>query len=170
MSTVDRSRTVLVSCVRLSKEFEASGPRRYPYSSESPRPTGLKADGPKTTLSHWLSVLADLGVDLIDCSSGGNSPDAVIPVAPGYQVQFAQKIRHETAMRTAAVGMITEPQQADDIISSGSADIVLLAREFLRNPYWPVTAARPWMARFNHPCSTAGPSPDNVGNRIISPG
>jgi 2,4-dienoyl-CoA reductase-like NADH-dependent reductase (Old Yellow Enzyme family) len=86
-------------------------------------------------------VLADLGVDLIDCSSGGNSPDAVIPVAPGYQVQFAQKIRHETAMRTAAVGMITEPQQADDIISSGSADIVLLAREFLRNPYWPVTAA-----------------------------
>ena len=86
-------------------------------------------------------VLTDLGVDLIDCSSGGNSPDAVISVGPGYQVQFARQIREEAAIRTAAVGMITEPKQANDIIESGSADIVLLAREFLRNPYWPVTAA-----------------------------
>ena len=86
-------------------------------------------------------VLTDLGVDLIDCSSGGNSPDAVIPVGPDYQVPFARHIRKEAAIRTAAVGMIIEPQQANDIIESGSADIVLLAREFLRNPYWPVTAA-----------------------------
>jgi 2,4-dienoyl-CoA reductase-like NADH-dependent reductase (Old Yellow Enzyme family) len=86
-------------------------------------------------------VLADLGVDLIDCSSGGNSPDAVIPVGPGYQVQFARKIRKEAAIRTAAVGMITDPEQANEIVESGSADIALLAREFLRNPYWPVTAA-----------------------------
>jgi 2,4-dienoyl-CoA reductase-like NADH-dependent reductase (Old Yellow Enzyme family) len=85
--------------------------------------------------------LTEMGVDLIDCSSGGNSPDAVIPVAPGYQVQFAYRIRHETTMRTAAVGLITDPEQADEIISSECADIVLLAREFLRNPYWPVTAA-----------------------------
>jgi len=86
-------------------------------------------------------LLADLGVDLIDCSSGGNSPNAVIPVGPGYQVEFAHRIRHETTMRTAAVGLITEPEQADRIIASECADIVLLAREFLRNPYWPVTAA-----------------------------
>ncbi len=86
-------------------------------------------------------VLTELGVDLIDCSSGGNSPNAVIPVGPGYQVRFAQKIRNEAAMHTAAVGLIDEPQQANDIIESGAADIVLLAREFLRNPYWPVIAA-----------------------------
>ena len=86
--------------------------------------------------------LKELGVDLIDCSSGGNSPAAVIPVAPGYQAPFAERIRRETGIRTAAVGMITEPKQAEDLVRSGVADIVLLAREFLRSPHWPVTAAQ----------------------------
>jgi 2,4-dienoyl-CoA reductase-like NADH-dependent reductase (Old Yellow Enzyme family) len=87
-------------------------------------------------------MLSPLGVDLIDCSSGGNSPVAKIPVGPGYQVPFAQEIRAHAGIRTAAVGMITDPQQAEQIVSSGAADIVLLAREFLRNPYWPVKAAQ----------------------------
>jgi 2,4-dienoyl-CoA reductase-like NADH-dependent reductase (Old Yellow Enzyme family) len=82
------------------------------------------------------------GVDLIDCSSGGIVPDARIPVAPGYQVPFAEKIRREASIATAAVGFITEPKQADDIVRNGQADVVLLAREFLRDPYWPAHAAK----------------------------
>ena len=82
------------------------------------------------------------GVDLVDCSSGGMTPDAKIPVGPGYQVQFAERVRREAGVLTAAVGMIREPHQADKIIAGGQADIVLLAREFLRDPYWPYHAAR----------------------------
>lgn len=82
------------------------------------------------------------GVDLMDCSSGGVVPDAKITVVPGYQVPFAEKIRHEADILTAAVGFITEPEQADDIIRHGQADVVLLARQFLRDPYWPAHAAR----------------------------
>ena len=86
--------------------------------------------------------LKPLGVDLIDCSSGGLVPDAKIPVGPGFQVPFAERIRCETGIATAAVGLITEPEQADEIIRSGKADAVLLARGFLRDPYWPLHAAR----------------------------
>jgi len=84
--------------------------------------------------------LADLGVDLIDCSSGGMIPRANIPVAKGYQVPFAQRIRNEAKIKTAAVGLITEPAQANEIITAGDADLVLLAREFLREPYWALKA------------------------------
>jgi 2,4-dienoyl-CoA reductase-like NADH-dependent reductase (Old Yellow Enzyme family) len=83
-----------------------------------------------------------LGVDLIDCSSGGVAPQARIPVAPGYQVGFAERIRREAEVLTGAVGMISEPTQADAIIRSGQADVVFLARQFLRDPYWPLIAAR----------------------------
>lgn len=82
------------------------------------------------------------GVDLIDCSSGGSVPNAKIAIGPGYQVPFAERIRRDAGMATAAVGFITEPKQADDIIRNGQADIVLLARELLRDPYWPAHAAR----------------------------
>lgn len=81
------------------------------------------------------------GVDLIDCSSGGAVPHAKIPVAAGYQVPFAEKIRHAANIATAAVGLITDPKQADEIIRNGQADVTLLAREFLRDPYWPAHAA-----------------------------
>ena len=83
----------------------------------------------------------ELGVDLIDCSSGGAVPDAKIPVAPGFQVPFAERIRSEAGVATGAVGMITEPAQADAIVREGRADIVLMAREFLRRPQWPLHAA-----------------------------
>jgi len=85
--------------------------------------------------------LKPLGVDLIDASSGGISPDAKIEVGPGYQVPFAHKIRKEARIATGAVGMITQAQQAQEIIESGKADLVILARELLRQPYWPLLAA-----------------------------
>ncbi len=85
-------------------------------------------------------LLRDADVDLVDVSSGGNAL-ADIPVGPGYQVPFARRIRAETGIATGAVGMITEPKQAEDIVADGSADVVLLARELLRNPHWPLRAA-----------------------------
>ncbi|WP_449063140.1 NADH:flavin oxidoreductase/NADH oxidase [Planomonospora algeriensis] len=82
------------------------------------------------------------GVDLLDTSTGGNAPGARIPTGPGYQVPFAARVRAETDLPVAAVGEITEPRQAEEIIASGQADAVLLGRELLRNPYWPNLAAR----------------------------
>jgi 2,4-dienoyl-CoA reductase-like NADH-dependent reductase (Old Yellow Enzyme family) len=82
------------------------------------------------------------GVDLVDCSSGGQVASARVPVGPGYQVPFAEAIRRQAAIATGAVGMITEPKQAEQIIAGGRADLVLLARELLRDPYWPLHAAR----------------------------
>ena len=82
------------------------------------------------------------GVDLIDCSSGGAAPQAAIPIGPGYQTPFAARIRREAQIATAAVGLITSPAQADQIIRTGEADCVLLAREILRDPYWPLHAAQ----------------------------
>ena len=86
--------------------------------------------------------LKDIGADLIDCSSGGAVPDAKVQLGPAYQTPFAERIRRETGIRTGAVGLITEARQADEIIRAGRADLVLLAREFLRDPYFPLHAAR----------------------------
>jgi 2,4-dienoyl-CoA reductase-like NADH-dependent reductase (Old Yellow Enzyme family) len=86
-------------------------------------------------------LLKQEGVDLVDVSTGGNHPAQQIPVGPGYQVHHAETIRREAGIPTAAVGMITEPAQADQIVRTGQADLVLLARELLRNPYWPLHAA-----------------------------
>lgn len=86
-------------------------------------------------------LVGSLGVDLVDCSSGGAVPDAVIPVAPGFQVPFAERIRSEAGLATGAVGMITEAAQAEEIIRKGRADVVLMAREFLRRPQWVLHAA-----------------------------
>jgi len=89
--------------------------------------------------ARWLK---EEGIDLIDCSSGGLVPGAKIPIAPGYQVPFAAAIRKETGVATGAVGLITGPDQAEQIVSGGEADLVFLARSMLRNPYWPIHAAR----------------------------
>jgi 2,4-dienoyl-CoA reductase-like NADH-dependent reductase (Old Yellow Enzyme family) len=82
------------------------------------------------------------GVDLIDCSSGGNVAGVSIPIAPGYQVPFAAAIRKQTGIKTGAVGLISDPNQAEQIIAEGEADAVLLGRELLRDPYWPLHAAK----------------------------
>jgi NADH:flavin oxidoreductases, Old Yellow Enzyme family len=86
-------------------------------------------------------LLKTHGIDLVDVSSGGNIPSAKILVGPGYQVPFAARIRNEAGVATAAVGMITDAKQANEIVTNGEADMVLLAREMLRDPYWAVHAA-----------------------------
>jgi 2,4-dienoyl-CoA reductase-like NADH-dependent reductase (Old Yellow Enzyme family) len=86
--------------------------------------------------------LKDLGVDLIDCSSGFAVPDEPVPFGPGFQVPFAARVRAEAGIASGAVGFITEPAQAEQIVATGQADVVLLAREMLRDPYWPFHAAR----------------------------
>ncbi|WP_082310894.1 NADH:flavin oxidoreductase/NADH oxidase [Nonomuraea sp. SBT364] len=91
------------------------------------------------------------GIDLLDTSSGGNAPRARVVAAPGYQVPFAARVRAETGMPVAAVGKITDPAQAEDILTSGRADAVLLGRELLRDPYWPRRAARELGARPSWP-------------------
>ncbi len=85
--------------------------------------------------------LRELGVDLVDCSSGGLSATAKVPAGPGYQAGFAERIRREAGIATGAVGMITSPEQADHVVRSGQADLVLLARQMLRDPYFPLRAS-----------------------------
>jgi 2,4-dienoyl-CoA reductase-like NADH-dependent reductase (Old Yellow Enzyme family) len=87
-------------------------------------------------------LLKERGVDMVDASSGGVALGAKIPVGPGYQTEFAARIRAESGLATGAVGLITAPAQADHIIRTGQADLVLLAREMLRDPYWPLHAAK----------------------------
>jgi 2,4-dienoyl-CoA reductase-like NADH-dependent reductase (Old Yellow Enzyme family) len=87
------------------------------------------------------ALLKGLGVDVIDCSSGGLVPGVKIPVAPGYQVPFAERVR-AAGILTAAVGMITGAGQAEAILAAGQADLIVMAREFLRDPYFPLHAAR----------------------------
>jgi len=86
--------------------------------------------------------LASEGVDLIDCSSGGLVPGVKVPVGPGYQTPFAERIRREAAIATGAVGMIREAFQAEHVLRTQQADVVVLARQLLRDPYWPLAAAR----------------------------
>ncbi len=87
-------------------------------------------------------VLKGLGIDLVDVSSAGLVPTATPPAGPGFQTEFATRVRREAGVASAAVGLITSPAQADHIIRSGQADMVLLGREILRNPYWPLAAAQ----------------------------
>lgn len=102
-------------------------------------------------LCRWLK---ETGVDLIDCSSGGLTPDARIPAGPGFQTPFAAAIRQEAGIAVGAVGLITAPEQAEQIVATGLADAVFLARELLRDPYWPLHAARklgvevPWPLQY----------------------
>lgn len=99
-------------------------------------------------------ILKNKGVNLVDCSSGGNIPNAKITVGPGYQVHFAEAIKKETGMLTGAVGIITTPEQAEEIVASGKADVVIMARQLLRDPYFPLHAAKtlgvdlPWPLQY----------------------
>ncbi len=96
-------------------------------------------------------ILKGMGVDLVDCSSGGNVSHAKVPVGAGYQVPISEAVRHKANIATASVGMITSPQHADEIIRNGRADLVLLGREFLRDAYWPLHAAKNLGVDFNPP-------------------
>lgn len=123
-------------------EIRALWPERLPLSVRLSC-TDWRDDGWSVEESVELARrLRDSGVDLVDCSSGFNTPDqARYPIGPGWQVGFARRIRHEAGIATAAVGAITAPVQADMILSQGDADLVLLARELLRDPFWPRRAA-----------------------------
>ena len=110
--------------------------------------------------------LKELGVDLIDCSSGGNVAHAKIPVGPGYQTQFAEQIRREAAILTGAVGMITSPVQAEHVIVTGQADAVVIAREFLRDPYWPLRAARELGQAISWPVQYLRAAPEGSQARV----
>ncbi len=107
-----------------------------------------------------------LGVDLIDCSSGGNVARAKIPVGPGYQTQFAEQIRREAAILTGTVGMITSPVQAEHILATGQADVVIMAREMLRDPYWPLRAARELGQSIAWPVQYLRAAPDGAQARV----
>jgi len=108
-------------------------------------------------------TLKALGVDLVDTSSGGLSPQQKITLGPGYQVPFAARLRAEAGLPTGAVGLITEPQQAEQILAEGAADLILLGRELLRNPRWPLHAAQvlgaevPWPASYARAAKGAVP-------------
>ncbi len=109
--------------------------------------------------------LKRLGVDLIDCSSGGNVATAKIPVGPAYQTPFAERIRRATGILTGAVGMITSPTQAEKIVAGGQADAVLMAREFLRDPYWPLHAAQELGQAISWPVQYLRAAPEGVEPR-----
>jgi 2,4-dienoyl-CoA reductase-like NADH-dependent reductase (Old Yellow Enzyme family) len=115
--------------------------------------------------------LRPLGVDLVDCSSGAIEPGENIPTGPGYQTAFAERIRREAGILTGAVGMITDPVQADHVVRTGQADMVLLAREMLRDPYWALRAARklghaaPWPRQYLRAAPADSPSRTPVDMR-----
>jgi 2,4-dienoyl-CoA reductase-like NADH-dependent reductase (Old Yellow Enzyme family) len=98
-----------------------------------------------------VKILKELGVDVIDCSSGGNSHEQKIPAGPLYQVPFAEKIKTETGILTAAVGLITTAEQSENILAGNKADLVIMARELLREPYFPLHAAKTLGAKVEWP-------------------
>jgi 2,4-dienoyl-CoA reductase-like NADH-dependent reductase (Old Yellow Enzyme family) len=119
----------------------------------APESLGASWDLPQSV--EFAKLLKNESIDLVDTSTGGNHPAQQIPVGPGYQVHHASTIRSEAGIPTAAVGMITQPWQADQIIRSGQADLVLLAREMLRNPYWPLHAAEELHQKISWPVQYA---------------
>src|SRR5438477_1263103 len=111
-------------------------------------------------------ALKHLGVDLVDCSSGGNVPHAKVPVGPGYQTPFASQIRRDAEILTGAVGMITSPVQAEQIVGTGQADVVIMARELLRDPYWPLRAARELGQSVSWPAQYLRAAPEGAPARV----
>ncbi|MGE5199066.1 MAG: NADH:flavin oxidoreductase/NADH oxidase [Rhodospirillaceae bacterium] len=134
----NRTRLLKQVCAAVRDEWPADHPLFVRLSSTDWTDGGWRAED-TVALAHHLS---GVGVDLVDCSSGGIAPRIAIAAGPGYQVPFSQRIKDTTPMLTAAVGFITSPPQADQIIRTEQADMVLLAREMLRDPYWPLRAAR----------------------------
>lgn len=134
----NRIRIVLEVCRRVRREMPEELPLFVRISATDWAEGGWTLDDSVRLATR----LRDCGVDLVDCSSGGLVPYAKIELKPGYQVPFARAIRERSHIATGAVGLITEPEQANRIVEEGLADCVLLARELLRNPYWPLHAAR----------------------------
>ncbi len=134
----NRARLLRAVVAAVRKEWPAPRPLSVRVSATDWAPGGWDIDE-CIELARWLK--RD-GVDLIDVSSGGNVPHVKIPLAPGYQVPFAARIRREADIATGAVGLITTSQQAQEILDRGDADLVFFARELLRDPYFPRRAAK----------------------------
>lgn len=140
--------------VRVAREVRRAWPERLPMMVRISSTDWVEGGWDLPQSIELAKSLKEIGADLIDCSSGGAVPGAKIPAEPGYQVQFAEAIRREVGIPTGAVGLIVEPRQAEKIIASGQADAVLLARAMLRDPYWPLHAARelgvdvPWPVQY----------------------
>ena len=141
MNTAARSKTAYVFVSRSSKPFAAHGPSARRCSFASQRPTGWRA--------------------------GGTVPNATIPTTPGYQVPFAERIRREAAIATGAVGLITTPSQAGEIIAREQADLVVLARELLRDPYWPLRAARELGRQIQWPAQYLRAAPAGTSKYLV---
>ncbi len=155
---VDEYGGIFENRIRLLKEIVASVQTVWPAEL----PLFVRLSSSDWTEGGWniddavqlAKILKNMGVDLIDCSSGGNICAAKIPVGPGYQVPFAKQIKQEADILTGAVGMITDAEQAETILVKGEADLILLAREFLRDPYFPLHAASalqqdiPWPVQY----------------------
>jgi len=136
-SLANRARLLREVVAAVRTQWPAPAPLVVRASATDWMPGGWDIDE-CVELAHWLK---QDGVDLIDCSSGGTSPHAQVSIGPGYQVPFASRIRREAGIATAAVGMITSGQQANAILENGDADLILIARESLRDPYFPRRAA-----------------------------
>ena len=162
--------------VRLLLEVVASVREVWP----APRPLFVRFSATDWTEGGWdlpesvrlAALLRDRGVDLIDVSSGGNVPAAAIPVGPGFQTPFSEAIRKETGILTGAVGMITDPAQAAHIIRTGQADLIFMAREFLRDPYWPLHAAQSlgeatsWPVQYLRAAPPKSPARAPIGDKV----
>lgn len=128
--------------VETSQAMRAVWPDRLPFTMRISATDWVEGGWTLDESVELARRLKTVGVDLVDCSSGGGAPSARIPSIPGYQVPFAERIRREADIPTAAVGLISDPVHADAIVRNGQADIVLLARASLREPNWPLRAAR----------------------------
>jgi 2,4-dienoyl-CoA reductase-like NADH-dependent reductase (Old Yellow Enzyme family) len=137
--------------LRVAAEVRAVWPARLPLFARISATDWVEGGWDLDQSIALARKLKPLGVDLIDCSSGGNSPNARIPLRSGYQVPFAESIRQQAEIPTGAVGLITDAKQAEQIIAENQADVVLLAREMLRDPYWPLHAAAEFGANVTWP-------------------
>jgi 2,4-dienoyl-CoA reductase-like NADH-dependent reductase (Old Yellow Enzyme family) len=140
--------------LEVARDVRAAWPERLPLFVRISASDWMEGGWNLEASVELARRLKEAGVDLVDCSSGGIVPRARVPVGPGYQTPFAAAIRREAGIATGAVGMITEPVQAEQIVATGEADAVLLGREMLRDPYWPLRAAHalgaeaPWPVQY----------------------
>lgn len=137
--------------LRVARRVREVWPQQLPVLVRISATDWIEGGWDLTQSLELCQELKGLGIDLIDCSSGGLVPDAVIPVGPGFQVPLAARIRQEVGIATGAVGLITAAVQAEQIVATGQADVVFLARELLRNPYWPMQAAQLLKAEHSWP-------------------
>ncbi len=135
----NRTRFLVEICKRVRQAIPESMPLFVRLSTVDA--SGLPNEWTIEDTVQLAKILKGLGVDLIDCSAGANVPKYSLKVEPGYQVPFAEQVKKEAEIATGAVGMLTEAKQCNEVIESGKADLVLLARELLRDPYFPINAA-----------------------------